>query len=109
MYDWLREEVAAWYATGEPEEDYCGIPYAFINWLAETGASPWRSVERDGLPPMHDIGCGAVESMNLFARGKYGRAYESRCWRNRDGKVSWDVPFDVDYWMPVPPLPKEEP
>ena len=33
MIEWLREKVEEWYATGEPERAYCGIPYAFIDWL----------------------------------------------------------------------------
>ena len=100
MYDWLREELEKCLAE-HPRTQWTAItPYAFINWLERTGATPWRSVE-DGLPEEGQeiiaLHCDPIAA--LFN----GFHAEARTYCAIDN-LKWMV-----YWMPVPPLPKEEP
>ena len=100
MYDWLREELEKCLAE-HPRTQWTAItPYAFINWLERTGASPWRSVE-DGLPEEGQeiiaLHCDPIAA--LFN----GFHAEARTYCAVDN-LKW-----MAYWMPVPPLPKEEP
>ena len=100
MYDWLREELEKCLAE-HPRTQWTAItPYAFINWLERTGATPWRSVE-DGLPEEgQEIFALHCDPMAALFNGFHT---EARTYCAVDN-LKW-----MAYWMPVPPLPKEEP
>jgi len=100
VYDWLREELEKCLAE-HPRTQWTAItPYAFINWLERTGASPWRSVE-DGLPEEgQEIFALHCDPMAALFNGFHT---EARTYCAVDN-LKW-----MAYWMPVPPLPKEEP
>ena len=100
MYDWLREELEKCLAE-HPRTQWTAItPYAFINWLERTGATPWRSVE-DGLPEEgQEIIALHCDPISALFNGFHA---EARTYCAVDN-LKW-----MAYWMPVPPLPKEKP
>jgi len=106
MYDWLREKLRLFELGVETEAcalgiDDCGYETSdFIDWLEEVGASPWRSVE-DGLPEEgQEIFALHCDPMAALFNGFHT---EARTYCAVDN-LKW-----MAYWMPVPPLPKEDP
>ena len=93
MIEWLREKVEEWYATGEPERAYCGIPYAFIDWLEATGASPLVRVE-DALPEHGQLVLAVFQDSlaAMFNGAHYG------IWKY-DSQQVWK---DATHWMALP-------
>ena len=102
MYDWLRVEAESYKCwLDRPDRDYLWEQVDhFINWLERTGATPWRSVE-DGLPEEgQEIFALHCDPMAALFNGFHA---EARTYCAVDN-LKW-----MAYWMPVPPLPKEEP
>ena len=100
MIDWLREELEKCLAE-HPRTQWTAItPYAFINWLERTGATPWRSVEDDSRPKDGQfIGL-------LFDEGDGSRSMQGWTYSAGD-MIAWPV-CGASYWTPIPPLPKED-
>ena len=95
MIEWLTEKYDEW-QCGHPSEDV----RMFINWLERTGATLWRSVE-DGLPEEgQEIFALHCDPISALFNGFHA---EARTYCAVDN-LKW-----MAYWMPVPPLPKEEP
>ena len=62
MYDWLREELEKCLAE-HPRTQWTAItPYAFINWLERTGATPW--------PAMCCPDCGGTGDLGTAPDGR---------------------------------------
>ena len=96
MYDWLRGELEKCLAE-HPRTQWTAItPYAFINWLERTGASPWRSVE-DGLPEQMVTVLLLEDEMVLTGH----RDLLDNFWQHdSEGRDEWTV--WPTHWMPLP-------
>ena len=75
-------------------------------WADEHHKSPWISVE-DDLPCNHEelleAKCQTKEVFVIKASGFFDICYMQKI----DGKWIWFPYKSIEYWMPIPKLPKE--
>ena len=105
MIDWLRERAEPYLERIERRggNDEAQVQLAlFFNYLERTGASPWRSVEDE--PTEHTDVIVSARIPNDSAVGYWEKAALTEYRFGEFRNAEW-----ATHWMPVPPLPKEEP